>query len=52
MTLEEFQLLPTRTLESGQVLVEIEQNIWVDFNSYCPKPPEPVEPAPDPDSQP
>jgi hypothetical protein len=30
--------LPKRTLESGQVLVEIEPNIWVDYETYKPKP--------------
>lgn len=26
--------LPKRTLESGQVLVEIEPGIWVDYETY------------------
>lgn len=38
MTIEEFNLLQTQTLESGQVLVEIEPNIWVDYETYKPKP--------------
>lgn len=38
MTIEEFNLLQTQTLESGQVLVEIETNIWVDYETYKPKP--------------
>lgn len=38
MTLEEFEQLPTQTLESGQILVEIETNTWVDFQTYKPKP--------------
>jgi hypothetical protein len=38
MTIEEFDQLPTRTLESGQVLVEIEPRTWVDYESYKPKP--------------
>jgi len=37
MTLEEFELLQTRVLESGQILVEIEPNIWVDYETYKPK---------------
>jgi len=39
MTTEEFELLQTKTLESGQVLVEIEPNAWVDYETYKPKPP-------------
>lgn len=27
---------PKKTLENGQVLVEIENNIWVDFETLCP----------------
>lgn len=38
MTLEEFLKLPTLTLESGQILVEIEPNTWVDYETYKPKP--------------
>lgn len=38
MTIEEFNLLQTRTLENGQVLVEIEANTWVDYETYKPKP--------------
>lgn len=38
MTIEEFNLLQTQTLENGQVLVEIEPNIWVDYETYKPKP--------------
>ena len=34
----DFEQLPTRTLESGQVLVEIEPNVWVDYETYKPKP--------------
>ncbi len=37
MTLEEFELLQTRVLESGQILIEIEPNIWVDYETYKPK---------------
>jgi len=38
MTLEQFEALQTKTLESGQVLVEIEPNVWVDYETYKPKP--------------
>lgn len=38
MTIEEFNLLQTQTLETGQVLVEIEPNTWVDYETYKPKP--------------
>jgi hypothetical protein len=38
MKLDEFLKLKTKTLENGQVLVEIEPNTWVDFESYKPKP--------------
>lgn len=34
----DFENLPIKTLESGQVVVEIEPNIWVDYDSYKPKP--------------
>jgi len=34
----DFEQLPTKTLDSGQVLVEIEPNIWVDLETYKPKP--------------
>lgn len=37
MIRDQLLLFPTRTLESGQVLVEIEPNIWVDFESYVTK---------------
>jgi hypothetical protein len=37
MTLEEFLKLPTLTLEFGQILVEIEPNTWVDYETYKPK---------------
>jgi hypothetical protein len=26
-----------KLLENGQILVEIEENIWVDYNTYFPK---------------
>lgn len=29
---------PKKILESGQILVEIEPNIWVDYESYLPTP--------------
>ena len=32
-----FYDLPTKILDSGQILVEIETNIWVDFETYKPK---------------
>ena len=38
MTLEEYLKLPTLTLESGQIIVEIEANTWVDYETYKPKP--------------
>ena len=38
MTIDEFNLLQTQTLETGQVLVEIEPNVWVDYETYKPKP--------------
>lgn len=43
MTKEQFETLQTQTLESGQVLVEIEPNVWVDYETYKPKPVEVVE---------
>ena len=42
MTIEQFELLQTKTLENGQVLVEIEENVWVDYETYKPKPAEVV----------
>lgn len=31
---------PKKTLNSGQILVMIEENIWVDYETYRPKPQE------------
>lgn len=42
MTLDEFLLLQIKTIENGQILVEIEPNTWVDFESYKPSIPEEV----------
>ncbi len=38
MTIEQYEQLPTKTLENGQKLVEIEPNTWVDYETYKPKP--------------
>ncbi len=38
LTKEQFEALKTKTLENGQVLVEIELNTWVDYETYKPKP--------------
>ncbi len=38
MTIKQFELLQIKTLENGQKLVEIEPNIWVDYETYKPKP--------------
>jgi len=38
LTLEEYLKLPTLILETGQILVEIEANTWVDYETYKPKP--------------
>lgn len=27
---------PKKTLDSGQILIEIEENIWVDYETYKP----------------
>lgn len=32
--IENIDDLPRRVLESGQVLVELEPNIWVDYETY------------------
>lgn len=34
MMFENVDDLPKKTLESGQVLIEIEQDIWVDYETY------------------
>jgi hypothetical protein len=36
--IENIEELPKRTLENGQILFEIEPNIWVDYETYKPKP--------------
>jgi hypothetical protein len=36
LTKEQFEALQTKTLENGQVLVEIEPNTWVDYETYKP----------------
>lgn len=43
MTKEQFEQLQTMVLKSGQKLVEIEPNTWVDFESYRPKTKEELE---------
>lgn len=41
MKLQDFLKLPVKTLANGQKLVEIEPNVWVDFETY--KPVQPTE---------
>ena len=31
---------PQKTLENGQILFEVEKDIWLDYETYKPKPPE------------
>jgi hypothetical protein len=41
---ENIDELPKRTLDNGQVLFEAEAGIWLDYETYKPKPEPEVEP--------
>lgn len=36
--IQNIEELPKRTLENGQILFEIEAGIWLDYETYKPKP--------------
>lgn len=36
--IENIEELPKRTLENGQVLFEIQSGVWLDYETYKPKP--------------
>lgn len=39
ISIEDFKKLNVKTLESGQKIVEIEPNTWVDYDTYNPDKP-------------